>query len=99
MNKRIPLIILTVVLVALTLPMYLTISGLSLMAFDGGFSWQPALFAIGVIGASFLVPILSLVFGIKAIRREKTAKGLAISLIPAVVLGVFWLWVSQQSFS
>lgn len=99
MNKRIPLIILSAVLVALTAPMYLTISGFSLMAFDQGFAWQPALFAGSIILASILIPALSLVFAIKFIRKGKTWHGLGLSLVPALVLGIFWLWLSQQSFS
>jgi len=99
MIKRTLLITVAVILVVITLPMYLTISGLSLMAFDQGFAWQPALFAGLIILASILIPVLSLVFGIKMIRRAKEWQGIGISLVPALVLTVFWLWASQQSFS
>lgn len=97
--KRTAFLTLAVLLVIVTLPLYATISGLSLMAFDGGFSWQAAAFSGTVVGVSLFVPILSLIFSIKLVRRDKPWHGLGISLIPAAVFGIFWLWVSQQSFS
>ncbi len=99
MNKRIIFIIVAVILVAVTLPAYLTVGGLSLMAFDQGFSWRPALFALGIIGTCILVPIFSLIYAITFIRKEKPWHGLGVSLIPALVFGVFWVWLSQQSFT
>lgn len=99
MNKRTLLITVATILVAITLPLYLTVSGLSLMAFDQGFSWRPALFALSIIGVSILVPLFSLIYAIKFIRKGKPWHGLGISLVPAIVMGIFWLWLSQQSFT
>lgn len=99
MTKRYLLIALACVLVIVTLPLFATISGLSLMAFDAGFAWQPALFSGLIIGCSILIPLFSLIFSIKLIRKEKPWHGLAVSLIPMLTLGVFWIWISQQSFS
>lgn len=90
---------LAAILVAVTLPLYLTIGGLSLMAFDAGFSGWAAATSGGIIGTCVLIPLLSLVFAIRNIRKGLLWQGIGISLVPAAALGVFWLWLSQQSFS
>jgi hypothetical protein len=99
-TSRILAIVAAVVLVALPLPMYLVISGLAVMALDsGGDSAWPWLFIGAVWGTSILVPIASLVGAIVLIRKGKLWAGIAASLAPAAIIGVFWLWLSQQSFS
>lgn len=100
--KRIPLLatILAIILVSLTVPVFFTIGGLSLMTFDSGVdSVAPWLIAGGVVGACLLIPTASLIGAILLIRRNQTWLGLVLSLLPTVVLAVFWLWLSQQSFT
>lgn len=99
-RARLLAVIAAVILVALPLPVYITISGLSLMAFDtaGDNLWQ-WLVVGSAVGTSVVVPITSLISAILLIRRGKTWPGLVVSLIPLVVLGAFWIWISQQSFS
>jgi hypothetical protein len=87
-------------LVLITLPFYATISGLSFMAFD---SPTPSLFpwiVVGiVVGVSILVPVASLIGSILLLRRYRYLPGMVVSLLPAVVLGMFWVWLTMQSFS
>lgn len=88
-------------LVLITLPVFLTISGLSLMAFDTPpeSAW-PFVFAGSVIAVSVIVPVGSLVGSLILIhKKNRLPLGLALSLIPLVVLGIFWTWLSQQSFT
>lgn len=92
-------ITLATLLVVATLPIFLIICGLTIMVFDQGYSaWGFALFGT-VVGVSIIVPTASLIGSIMLIRRNKKGKGLLISLIPAIVLAVFWMWISTQSFS
>jgi len=99
MNKRIIFIVLAVLFVAVTVLPYMTVSMLSLMAFDAGFSWQAFAFSGAVIGVSILLPLVSLIASIRMIRREHYGKGLLVSAVPALVFGAFWFWLSQQSFT
>lgn len=101
-RSRILAIVVAVILVVVTLPVYLTICGFSVMAFDQPGSeqlfWPWALVGT-VLGVSVLVPAGSLIGSILLIRKSKTQAGLALSLLPMAVLAVFWIWLSQQSFS
>ncbi len=92
--------VIAVILVAITLPVYFTISGLSFMAFDSpdALGWSFAVVGT-VIGVSLVTIIGSLIGSLLLIRRQKTGMGLGVSLIPILVLCIFWLWLSQQSFS
>ncbi len=92
--------ILAVILIAVTLPIYFTICGLSFMAFDSpdAIGWSVSVVG-AVIGVSLLSVIGSLVGSLMLIRRKKIGAGVGVSLIPMLVLAIFWLWLSQQSFS
>ncbi len=86
--------------VLLTLPFYLTITGLSLMAFDSPDAGMKAwVFVSSVAGVSMLVPLLSLVYALRSLKHHKTLRGILIGFVPFFVLAGFWLWVSQQSFT
>lgn len=99
-TKKFFLTVLAVGLVLITSPLYLTISGLSIMALDSGeAAWQPWVFILTVWGISLLVLVGSLVGSVKLIRKGLSGKGILVSLIPALVMSVFWLWLSTQSFS
>jgi hypothetical protein len=92
--------ILAVLLIVLTLPIYVTFCGLSFMAFDspggGFFPWM-------LVGGTLLISLLSvfgsLVGSLLLIRRKKIWWGLGVSIIPLIVLAIFWTWVNTQSFS
>ncbi len=99
MNKRTIFLILAILLVLITVLPYMTVSMLSLMAFDSGYSWQAFAFSGTVIGVSILLPLVSLIMSIKIIRKDEYWKGLLVSAIPALVFGGFWFWLSQQSFT
>lgn len=92
--------ILVVLLIVITLPVYFTISGLSFMAFDSpdALGWSFAVVGT-VIGVSLLSVVGSLIGSLRLIRRQKIGMGLGVSLIPILVLAIFWAWLSQQSFS
>jgi len=99
-NARLLASILAILLIVITLPVYFTISGLSFMAFDSpdALGWSFAVVGT-VIGVSLLSVVGSLVGSLLLIRRQKIGMGLGVSLIPILVLAIFWVWLSQQSFS
>lgn len=99
-TRRTLLIGLAVALVLLTAPAFLTIAWLSFLMLDTvDTSMRPITIVAVTNLICFAVPIASLVFSIKMIRKNRTAQGLWIAAIPYVVLAIFWLWLSQQSFS
>lgn len=99
-RTRVFICLVAALLVTITLPVFLTVSGLSIMSLDaGGDSIWPWLFIGGVWGTSLIVPSGSLVGAVLLIRRKKVWAGLAVSLIPMVVLAIGWMWLSQQSFT
>ncbi len=99
-RTRLFICLVAALLVTITLPVFLTVSGLSIMALDsGGESIWPWLFIGAVWGTSLIVPTASLVGAVLLIRRHKVWAGLAVSLVPMIVLAIGWMWLSQQSFS
>lgn len=93
-------IIVSTIVIGITLPFYFTIGGLSLMAFDAPDAGLRAAFVVSVVaGLCILLPVGSFVGSLLLIRRKKHWYGLLLSLLPVVCLGIFWLWLSQQSFT
>ncbi len=88
-------------LVLITVPVFLTVSGLSIMAFDSpSESMWPFVFVGSVWAVSIVVPIGSLIASVILIQKKnRIPLGLAVSLLPLAVVGIFWLWLSQQSFT
>lgn len=95
-DNRILSIVTATVLVLATVPFYVGIGGLSLMAFDSPGAWT---FVAIVESLCILIPLLSLIVSIRMLRKNRLIGGLVTSVIPAITLGIFWLWLSQQSFS
>lgn len=86
-------------LVAVTLPLYFTVAALSFMAFDAPteeFMTRAATFVAVVVLLSIAIPAGSLYGGIRLIRNRRTVHGMLVSLVPALVLLVFWAWLSMQ---
>lgn len=70
------------------------------MAFDSPDAIGWSVTVVGsVIGVSLLSVIGSLVGSLMLIRKKKIGAGIGVSLIPMLVLAIFWMWLSQQSFS
>lgn len=99
MRSRLIAIVSAVLLVGVSLPFYLTFTGLSLMAFDAPDpDWRPWLFVGIIAGISFFVPLLSLIGSILFIRKDNFWAGIGVSLIPLGVLAGFMAWANVSSF-
>ena len=66
------------------------------MPFDGvDRGMRAVIFVTVVVGLCILIPSCSLFWSIRLIRRGSLAKGIALSTLPVVSLGIFWIWLAQ----
>ena len=99
-KARFASLVLSILLVLVTLPVYFTIGGLSVMNLDAPSpTAQMWVLFIVTIALCVLLPLLSLIVSMRFIHRQKFLLGLGVSLIPAIALGALWLWLLTQSFS